>query len=741
MAYPGVDHDMSPDVHSRSVTGDARAVKTRTPTWTPTQAALVRPVLAALALSIALPCRAEKFDGGLPGSFLELGSGARALGMGRAYAGVAEGPSALLWNPAGLGAPARSELSLSRVTLFEGASLSEFSAAHSFARPFGFGMAMLRFDASGAQRRDAFNNPGGNITDTRSAYLLGLGWHPGQRPKRGLTLGTTQKLLQRTVDDQSASAWDMDLGGLYEFGSRGKAGVRAGLQVQNVMGAGLARDGGTDKLPRTIRLGVAAPFGPLLVSVDALKRGELGVEFRTGMEYAFLDAAALRGGWDGGSPTLGASLAWTRAGYSPALDYAILRHDVLGISHRVSLRLAFGAGLQEKILRRSDWRKTPLAELPAPIAPAPLKIVITEPGEGRETSEARVRAAGCVEGEAEIESLKLNGKAVERKRGLDVIPKCAGGFQFQEDVPLILGQNIILVEAAGREGRAGRAQVLVVRAPAAPQKNLPALWLVAIGINDYQDGKLERLRFAGDDAKAVSEFFAAQGGRGLFREVHAKVLLDKEADLVSMKGAFGSFFNDAKPDDFAVIFFAGHGVMSKGFGYLMAHNSLYDDPYPTAYRMSEFQEALTDIIPTRNTLALLDACHSGVAGTPRRLMAQAEEGSGTRLRGDDDTERFNEALSTLSRQSSGRAVLTASRNREFSAEDSAKRHGIFTYRLLEGLRGAADGVQNGEKDGKVTIGEMYDYLFDKVKSDTQGDQHPHISGDYDNNWPLAVVPK
>ncbi|MBI5245184.1 MAG: caspase family protein [Elusimicrobia bacterium] len=706
---------------------------------------LAHALLAALALFIAASARAEKFDGGVPGSFLEFGSGARALGMGRAYAAVAEGPGSMLWNPAGLGAPARSELSLSRVTLFEGASLSEFSAAHSFARPFGLGISMLRFDASGAERRDAFNNPAGDITDTRTAYLLGLGWHPGERPRRGLTLGTTQKILQRTVDDQSAGAWDMDIGGLYDFGAQDKAGVRAGLQVQNIMAAGLARDGGRDKLPRTVRLGAAAPLGPLLVSADIIKRGELGVEFRTGLEYAFLDAAALRGGWDGASPTLGASLSWKKSGYSPALDYAILRHDILGISHRVSLRLAFGPGLQEKIIARSGWRNPPLAKPPEPLPvqpPAPFKIVIMEPGQGQETSEAQVRAAGCVEGEAEIESLKINGKEIGRKRGLAVVPNCAGGFQFQEDVPLVLGQNIIMAEATGRAGRAGHAQVMVVRKPAAPQRELPDLWIVAIGINDYQDDKLDRLRFAGDDAKAVSDFFAAQAGRGLFREIHAKVLLDAQADLVSMKGAFGSFFNDAKPDDFAVIFFAGHGVMKRGFGYIMAHNSLYDDPYPTAYRMSEFQEALTDLIPTRNTLALLDACHSGVAGTPRRLMAQAgEEGSQTRLRGDDDTERLNEAFSTLARKTSGRAVLTASRNREFSAEDPAKRHGIFTYHLLEALNGAADGVQNGEKDGKVTIGEMYDYLFDKVKSDTKGDQHPHISGDYDNNWPLAVVPR
>jgi hypothetical protein len=45
-------------------------------------------------------------------SYLGMGFGARALGLGTAYTGVANDYSAVYWNPAGLGQIGRNEVSL-----------------------------------------------------------------------------------------------------------------------------------------------------------------------------------------------------------------------------------------------------------------------------------------------------------------------------------------------------------------------------------------------------------------------------------------------------------------------------------------------------------------------------------------------------------------------------------------------------------------------------------------------------
>lgn len=52
--------------------------------------------------------------GGNTAEFLKVGPGARALGFGEAFGPVAEGPEAIYWNPAGLAALSRPELSYTR---------------------------------------------------------------------------------------------------------------------------------------------------------------------------------------------------------------------------------------------------------------------------------------------------------------------------------------------------------------------------------------------------------------------------------------------------------------------------------------------------------------------------------------------------------------------------------------------------------------------------------------------------
>jgi len=77
---------------------------------------------------------------------------------------------------------------------------------------------------------------------------------------------------------------------------------------------------------------------------------------------------------------------------------------------------------------------------------------------------------------------------------------------------------------------------------------------------------------------------------------------------------------------------------------------------------------------------------------------------------------------------SGRAVLAASGPDEAAEEDPDLGHGIFTYHLLEGLRGAADSILDGEisPDGNITILELYKYISNKVSKATRGKQTPML---------------
>jgi hypothetical protein len=58
------------------------------------------------------------------------------------------------------------------------------------------------------------------------------------------------------------------------------------------------------------------------------------------------------------------------------------------------------------------------------------------------------------------------------------------------------------------------------------------------------------------------------------------------------------------------------------------------------------------------------------------------------------------------------------------AEKDDLQHGVFTYYLLEGLRGAAD----SDRDGMITVDEAYRYVSEKVPRATSMEQHPVKKG-------------
>ncbi|MBI4668038.1 MAG: caspase family protein [Elusimicrobia bacterium] len=305
---------------------------------------------AALLILAALPLSAAKYEGGIPGAFLEQASGARALAMGRAFGAVAEGPGSLIWNPAGLGRAARDEFALNYLSLFEGASLGEISWASSYKRPFGLGASFIAYSFPGIVVRDASNNITGETKDEKMGFLFG----GAAEPWKSWTFGMTTKLIRQSIGGTSASAVDLDFGVLKTFNR-----YRAGLQFQDMLEAGLKREGGEDKLPRGVRAGGAVRFfGSALFSADVLLRQGRDPGFRAGLEYSIFNTAFVRAGFDGSLPSMGLGLAVGRVG----VDYAVLSSEALGLSHRMSLRWGFGAPSGEKMLARGQWKQEYIAK-------------------------------------------------------------------------------------------------------------------------------------------------------------------------------------------------------------------------------------------------------------------------------------------------------------------------------------------------------------------------------------------
>ena len=122
---------------------------------------------------------------------------------------------------------------------------------------------------------------------------------------------------------------------------------------------------------------------------------------------------------------------------------------------------------------------------------------------------------------------------------------------------------------------------------------------------------------------------------------------------------------------------------------------------------------------------ILDSCFSGAARGGTILTARSTRAP--------LSEQFMERLS----RGKGRVILSASRANEVSEEDSkyGGGHGVFTYYLLEGLKGGAD----YSKDGVVDVDELYRYLADTVPVATGQRQTPKKIGEVEGTLIMGRV--
>lgn len=248
--------------------------------------------------------------------------------------------------------------------------------------------------------------------------------------------------------------------------------------------------------------------------------------------------------------------------------------------------------------------------------------------------------------------------------------------------------------------------------------SIPRSYAVIIGISRYAHipEKLQ-LQFAERDAHSIySALISPEGGR--FKAENVMMLTGSKATLAGMREQIDKWLPSvAKADDRVLIYFAGHGFLSHGKGYLAPYDVNLDDLDATAYPMDELGTVIGSKINARYKILLTDACHSGAISP-------------------DETQTMNKTLASLN---SSLFSLTASRDRESSFESPQLDggHGVFTYYVTEGLTGAAD----ADRDGIVTADELAEYVHTQVREATGTKQNPTFDrGTFDPKMLLSYVP-
>ena len=170
-------------------------------------------------------------------------------------------------------------------------------------------------------------------------------------------------------------------------------------------------------------------------------------------------------------------------------------------------------------------------------------------------------------------------------------------------------------------------------------------------------------------------------------------------------------FSESRPDDVLVLHFSGHGLKSESGELFFAASNTRSNRLGSTAVSADFVQRCMRNSRSRSVVLLLDCCYGGA-------FAQ-----GVKVRAAGDVNVLDSFPQGRSGGGRGRAVITASSAMEFAfegdqlADDQHRRPSVFTTALVEGL---ATGDADRDEDGLVSLDELYDYLFDKVR-----EQNPH----------------
>ena len=247
-------------------------------------------------------------------------------------------------------------------------------------------------------------------------------------------------------------------------------------------------------------------------------------------------------------------------------------------------------------------------------------------------------------------------------------------------------------------------------------------WAVIIGINNYQDDRIGDLRYAVNDAVAITNLLTDQW-IGDFEQKKVKLLTDTSPQKPTRENiltALNAIEKVASDKDSVLISFSGHGIEADGETYLLPSNAKLELLSDTGISIDRFMRPMQK---SRAGVQILffDACHSGVD-----LRSKAPSG-----------QMGKNTLRRIYQNAKGQAILSSCGINQQSYEWPDKQHGVFTFYLLEALKGAADLNQ----DGLISVTETANYTSEKVLEwsfETGNIQSPHWKANLTGDVVLSI---
>jgi len=315
-------------------------------------------ILLLLLLMPNPPAIAQDGDAGTE-SLFHLGFGARALGLGRAFTAMADDPTAVFWNPAGLENVYQQSVSFFHSTLPEGASYDFLGYAFPTLSLGTFGAGIGRVGIGGVPFRDidqvSQDYPEFSWDEYQAyfSYAKKLPWDISS----GLTVRVVRRGFSNVFNDGNLIDYGvgMDLGLMYTpeyFTSSFLRDWTFGLNIRNLFTPQVKEGTQVDELPLSVRFGILRKLffvgggNNVNVLLDLDYSQKRALMFNFGAEYRFRELGMLRAGFDGNAVTFGAGMKYSLL----QIDYAFgssYYSEIIPSVHRVSLSVNFGLNRNE----------------------------------------------------------------------------------------------------------------------------------------------------------------------------------------------------------------------------------------------------------------------------------------------------------------------------------------------------------------------------------------------------------
>ncbi len=367
---------------------------------------------------------------------------------------------------------------------------------------------------------------------------------------------------------------------------------------------------------------------------------------------------------------------------------------------------------QNWILRVNDTKRNALFAYSSSISPddpggIPPDVNIEAPASppvlGAASAAGKVTLRGNISPGA---ALRVDG------RHISIPTKSSGINLFEYSAPVTAGQRELVLEASDSKGNSRKVVIPIYRTEAAPNpvRFAGQKFAVVIGVSRFGDVKAAPppLPLAAADAREFANRLEKNAG---FRRENIRVLTDEKATLEMVRIALSDFAAKAQRNDVLLIYLATHGLHdprpNRGDRlYLALHGTQMGTLDNTALSFSDLELILNRSVRTRQCFLIFDVGHP--------LNDEWRFRDGRNL--------VNNHVLNLFGDKPDWGVLVSASSDQVGLDRRGAASSLFAHWVAEGLGGAAD----LNRDRVVTGKELFSFVTEKVKTDSQGAQQPRF---------------